>query len=427
TGLASWGSHGTTSNKLNDLLLLSTTPETIVKSVHSSECKQISTNVWENQYFRAEYIPIYIEKTYFPTAAYSGGRVVAGTGTNANGFYFVSLANSDDASYYTVNGIKITLKSATMNRYIYAKAGVKDVTNNNITTIDIAIRVNNTALDVFKGDSGKIATYGNKARENAYSEYAYNGSGVPTFTYKIPLNGTVVVTPYDFALDYDMRVCGVNDVAGGFTLNGYSGRYNSSTGTLVTGSTSTSDGDKQFSGLFSNSYNTKASTFLSSIKASTTVAKASTGTTGTATSSGTVANAAVPRDKLFFERTTTGNDAYTYNPTTFNNFYNSRANSTNFVDLNFGTNVKIGGTSYAVDFVMFTAINRTTQPAVIDLKIRDRFGSGSSDVSSSSSVRIIIEVVNTKTAVKNSCFYSELSVKPISDGNKIVTPDVTSL
>ncbi|MDE6293757.1 MAG: hypothetical protein K2L88_03950, partial [Clostridiales bacterium] len=57
----------------------------------------------------------------------------------------------------------------------------------------------------------------------------------------------------------------------------------------------------------------------------------------------------------------------------------------------------------------------------------DRFGSGSSDVCSSSSVRIILEVVNTKPAVKNSGFYSELSVKPISDGNKIVTPDVTSL
>ncbi|MDE7164536.1 MAG: hypothetical protein K2O04_03845, partial [Clostridiales bacterium] len=431
-GLASWGSYGATANKLNDLLLLSATPESVVKSVcPANECKQISANVWENQYFKAEYLPIYIEKNKFATSVFGGGRVVVGSGTNANGYYFVTLADSDDSDYYMVNGLKITLKSATMNRYVYAQAGVTDITGNGISNINIAVRVNNTALHVLKDDSGNVAKFGDPERDSAYSLYSYSADGdIPTFTYKIPLGGTVMITPYDFALDYDMTVCGVNEVTGGFTLNGYSGRYSTTTGMFTTGSTNAADGDRQFAGLFGNTdetpYNKNASDFLGSIRANTAVPRVSSGAAGTAANSG-ISTENVPRDRLFFDRTSAGTDAYTYNPTTFNNFYNSRANTTNFVDVNFGTKVKMGSLEYSVDFVMLTALNRTTQPAVIDLAIRDRYGNGSSDVSSYSAVRIIIEVVNTKPNVKNPAFYSELSVKPIGKGEDIITPNVVSL
>ncbi|MDE6201314.1 MAG: hypothetical protein K2M47_05515 [Clostridiales bacterium] len=423
-GLATWGNG----KKLNELLRLTTTPEQIVKSV--SEVGVTNSNgVWENYYIKAQTIPIYISRSYFATAAYGGGRVVVGSGTNGNGYYFVNLpVASDNTAYYTIDGLKITLKSATMNRYVYATAGVNDVTSNAVSTINIAIRVKNTPLQTYKDDSGKIATFGNPERDSAYSTYSYAANGdTPTFTYKIPLGGTVMVTPYDLAYDYNMGVVGVNEVTGGFTLNGYSGRYNSSTGLFTTGSNAAADGNKQFTGMFASSYNAAASTFLSSTNKTTLVKKVSNTASGTASNTATTANANMVIDKLYFERTTGGSDAYTYNPTTFNNVSASKANTANFVDVDFGTNVKIGGTTYAVDFMMLTALNRTTQPAVVDLVVRDRYGSNSSDGSSSFTVRIVIEVVNTKPNIKNPAYYKELSVKPIVSGQTVVTPDIAVL
>ncbi len=419
-GLATWGGG----KKLNELLRLTTTPEQIVKSV--SEVGVTNSNgVWENRYIKAQTIPIYIAKSNFATATYGGGRVVVGSGTNANGYYFVSLPS--DGDYYTVDGLKITLKSATMNRYVYATAGVNDVTGNSVATINIAIRVKNTALQTYTADSGKIAKFGNPARDAAYSTYSYNGSDTPTFTYKIPYGGTVIVTPYDLAYDYNMSVDGVNGVNGGFTLNGYSGRYNSTNGKFTTGSTAAADGNKQFTGMFPSSYNTPASTFLASLKTTTLVKKVSTNASGTASNSAITASANMYSDRLFFERTTGGSDAYTYNPTTFNNVSVSKANTTNFVDVDFGTTVKIGSAEYAVDFMMITALSRTTQPSVIELTVRDRYGSTSSDGNSSFTVRIVIEVVNTKPTVKNPDYYKELSVKPVTSGQTVVTPDTAVL
>ncbi|MDE5592616.1 MAG: hypothetical protein K2I75_01645, partial [Clostridiales bacterium] len=422
-GLATWGGG----KKLNELLRLTTTPEQIVKSV--SEVGVTNANgVWENRYIKAQTIPIYIAKSNFATTTFGGGRVVVGSGTNANGYYFVNLPTaSDNTDYYTVDGLKITLKSATMNRYVYATAGVNDVTNNAVATINIAIRVKNTPLQTYTADSGKIATFGNPARDSAYSTYAYNGSDTPTFTYKIPLGGTVMITPYDLAYDYNMTVDGTTWASNGFTLNGYSGRYNSANGLFTTGSTSASDGAKQFTGTFASSYNTTAASFLGSLKTNTAVKKVSNTTSGTASNSGITANANMPSDRLFFERTTGGSDAYAYNPTTWNNVSAGKANVTNFVDVDFGTQVKIGGTTYAVDFMMITAINRTTQPAVVDLVVRDRYGSNASDGSSSFTMRVVIEVVNTKPTIKNTAYFKELSVKPVTSGQTVVTPDTAVL
>lgn len=426
-GLATWGGG----KKLNELLRLTTGPEQIVKSV--SEVGVTNANgVWENRYIKAQTIPIYIPKSYFATATYGGGRVVVGSGANANGYYFVSL--SSDGDYYTVDGLKITLKSATMNRYLYATAGVNDVTGNAVATINIAIRVKNTPLQTYEGtanvegsvDSPNIAKFGNPARDSAYSTYSYNGSDTPTFTYKIPLYGTVMITPYDLAYDYNMTVDGTTWASGGFTLNGYSGRYNSTDGMFTAGSTSATDGSKQFNGMFPASYNSAAATFLGSLKTTTAVKKVSSAVSGTASNSAITANATMYSDRLFFERTTGGSDAYAYNPITWNNVSATKANTTNFVDVDFGTQVKINGTAYAVDFMMITAVNRTTQPAVVDLVVRDRYGSNSSDGSSSFTLRVVIEVVNTKPTVKNPAYFKELSVKPISSGQTVV-PDTDVL
>ncbi|MDE6028693.1 MAG: hypothetical protein K2F90_00010, partial [Clostridiales bacterium] len=428
-GLATWGGG----KKFNELLRLTSTPEQVVKSV--SEVGVTNANgVWENRYIKAQTIPIYIAKSNFATAAYGGGRVVVGSGNTAAGYYGISLAAEGD--YYKVDGLKITLKSATMNRYLYATAGVNDVAGNTVSTINIAIRVKNTPLSTYVGtanvegstDSPNIAKFGNPARDTAYSTYSYGGSSsdTPTFTYKIPLHGTVIITPYDLAYDYNMTVDGVTAAAGGFTLNGYSGRYNSSNGMFTAGSNAAADGSKTFTGLFPSSYNAAASTFLGSLKTTTAVKKVSNTVNGTASNSATTANANMPSDRLFFDRTTGGSDAYAYNPTTFNNFNAVKANTTNFVDVDFGTKVKMGSAEYAVDFMMVTALNRTTQPAVIDLVVRDRYGSNSSDGNSSFTMRVIVEVVNSKPVIQNPSYFKELAVTPITVGQK-VTPSTALL
>ncbi|MCH5161764.1 MAG: hypothetical protein J1G04_07010, partial [Clostridiales bacterium] len=418
-GLKTWNG-----GYLNEFLTLSATPEQIVKSITGTGVTGYGS-AWENQYIKAETIPIYIEKSMFPTATYSGGRIVVGSGSNVNGYVFTSLTQaSDDSNYYTINGLKITLKSATMNRYIYAQASVTDVTNKSVGGIKIAIRVKNTALGVYGADSGDVVTFGNTTRDSVYSTYEYPENGTPTITYKIPLDGAVVITPYDFAYDYDMRTAGASS-AGGFTLNGYSGWYDSATGTLNAGTTGSG---VTFNGLIrGGSYNSNALNFLNSIQSTTTVAKVSNTTAGTASNSATTDNAAVYRDKLFFERTSSGSDAYTYNPTTFNDISVGMSNTTNFVNVYRGSNVRIGDAAYPIDFVMIAALSRTTQPSVIDLVIRDRYGSGSSDGESSAAVRIIIEVVNTKPAIKDEYRFEEISVKPISSGNTVVTPDTRLL
>ena len=421
TGLAGWSSNGNPV-KLNEFLKLSITPEALVKGMtqNGAGAQQVGSG-WENQYIRAEIIPIYIDKSLLASVAYGGGRVVAGSGTNANGYLYANLTEaSDETGYYTIDGLKITLKSATMNRYVYAQAAVSDVTNRSVSGINIAIRVKNTALGVYSADSGNVVTFGNPLRDSAYSTYEYAENGTPTFTYKIPYEGTVIITPYDLAYDFDMRTAGASS-AGGFTLNGYSGWYDSASGTL---NTSANGAGIAFNGLIrGGSYNSNAVTFLNTVQNATTVTKVSSTAAGTASSSATAANAAVYRDKLFFERTTNGSDAFTYNPTTFNDINVVKANTTNFVNVYTGSTVKIGDSTYPIDFIMLTALNRTTQPSVIDLVIRDRYGNGSSDGSSSAAVRIIVEVTNTKPVIKDEYRYEEISVKPISSGDTVVTPD----
>lgn len=415
TGLKSWNG-----GYLNEFLTLTTTPEALVNSIVAGSARQVG-NGWENQYIRAETIPIYIKNDMFANAAYSGGRIVAASGTDANGYIYRTFTQSDESGYYTIDGLKITLKSATMNRYIYAQVSVSDVTNKSVTGVKIAIRVKNTALGIYSASSGNVVTFGNEERDSSYSTYEYDdeNGGTPTFTYKIPYDGTVVITPYDLAYDYDMQTAGASS-AGGFTLNGFSGWYDSASGALNLGATGSG---VPFNGLFGNSHNANATSFLGTIENTTPVTKVSTDITGTASNSAITDGANMYRDKLFFEHTTSGSDAFSYNPTSFSDFNISKSNTTNFVDVYCGTTVRIGDAPYSVDFIMITALNRTTQPSVIELVIRDRYGSGSSDGSSSAVVRIMIEVVNTKPTIKDEYRYEELSVKPISSGDSVVTPD----
>lgn len=415
TGLKSWnGAY------LNEVLQLSSTPESVVKSLSSYKAEAVDGG-WENQYIRAENLPIYIDSAYFPTALYGGGRIVVPdaslTAPAGTGFTVWSPTRETVAGkvYYVINGLKITLKSATMNRYLYADAGVTDLgglADDTAKKIKIAVRVTNTALAI-EPTGGNVAVYGDKDDSNAYSEYG--NDGVPTLSYKIPLGTTLIVTPYDIAYDYDMQTAGINKVSGGFTLNGLYGTVNN--GLLTVADDRVADG---FNGLFdkakygSADYKGKLVAFLNAVNAKTTVGYVSNVADGTAATTAINANQGVYRDKLFFARQTVGTDAYTYNPSSYNDFVYSASNADGFVAAVFGNSIKIGDNpATALDFVMFSSLNRTSQPIVIDMTIADRYGN-SADCNSTYSFRIEIEVVNTKPHIVNPDYVKELAVTPVS-------------
>ena len=436
-GLASWNG-----NKINELLTITSTPEQVVKSIYTStavaaaECSA-SNGVWSNQYFKAENFDLYIQKSMIADSTYSGGRIVNSTGTApaGTGYQYINFGtaqNINDVDYYVIKGLKITLKSATMNRYIYPQVTVADATGYASPAIKIAVKVNNTAPVAYtttNGKSANVATFGNSesTRDNSYSLYEYDGAAgsTPTFTYKIPLGSTVVVTPYDFVSDYDMSVYGVTGVQGGFTLNGYNGVYEA--GKITTGSTNITNIQTQriVQGTFRNgasTHNANATAFLSSLKMPATITGVSSTADGTAANTAINANADVLRDRLFFQRSSdTGVDAFVYNPSTYNDIVCSQSNTTNFFDVNFGTKVNIGNSEFSVDYVLISALARTTQPAAVQLTVRDRYGSKLIPVT------VYIEVVNAKPVVKDDAYYTEISVKPISDQGTVVTPDTVEV
>ncbi len=415
------------SGKLNEFLRLSdsTTLESIVKSVSEEGYDGSDPNAPENRYIKAEYINIYIEQTVFASGAFGGGRVIAGNGSaDANGFKYIPLETaSDESGFYITKGLKITLKSATMNRYFYANVAVTDASGKTSAAVDIAIRVANTAPNIKNSQDGGVATYGNRDIDGAYSTYEYGGDvNTPTLTYKIPLGSSFIVTPYDIAFDYDLMKSGAVSPASGFTLNGFNGTYGNGIFTV----NGTASGEKQFNGLFdTNSYGgtyiSNVTTLLDKVKRPAAVKKASAAADGTAFGTAFTQNASVFTDGLFFARTGDGNDAYTFDPSSYNNIIANASNTTNYISAVYGNKVKVGSDDYPVDFVMFSAVQRTVQPAVVTLTVRDRYGD-SSDGNACFTLRIEIEVVNTKPTIKNPYYFKELAVVPV--GDKVVDSTV---
>ena len=428
---------GARNGKLNELLRLSsgTSAESVVKSVSDAGYTGSGASA-ENRYIQVEEIDIYIEKALFADNAFggyaSGGRVMGGSGTNdaANGQYYAGLAGTETTvggiAYYTVRGIKITLRSATMNRYVYASASVTDVTGKTSAAIDIAIRVNNSAPES-ETDASKVAAFGNKQTDESYS--TYENKGLPTYTYKIPLGGSFILTPYDFVNDYNMTRFGATVPSGGFTLNGLSGVYDPATGTL-----STSDGktesNKAFDGLYGSAYGdttytTALSAMLSALNARATVKKVSAGVTGTAAGSATTSNASMPTDRLYFARSSDGaSDAYTYAPTGYADISAMATDATGFVSYAFGNKLKLGQTTFDVDYIIVTSVSRTTRPASIDLTVRDRYGD-SADGAATLAVRIVIDVINTPPAVKDEYRSQELAVTAVGEDGKVTPTTAT--
>ncbi|MCH5162386.1 MAG: hypothetical protein J1G38_02720 [Clostridiales bacterium] len=408
-GLGGW------SKKLNELLTI-TTPETF----------KVSETERAKDYAKIERISVYIPKSYF------GGRVAAvtsggssrdaATGVNTVVVRDGGIAN-DDTEYYVIDGLKVTLLSATMGRYFYVNVGISDSNQKAVNGgVNIAINVANTDPDVI--DEGDIAKYTGHS-DNPFT-YKYE-AGQITVSYRVPMRSTFFITPYDLISDENMLDGGAVYPAGGFTLNGLSGKYVNG---VFTERAEAGNGETQINALFNTGkYGRGSETYvtqLTNMLENLTRTRQTVGSVATGYAFGTagVRDTNVLNDRLFFVRTSdTTSDPYTFNPTTKDYVYTT-TNTADYVGIAAGNTVNINGVEYSVDFLMFTAETRTATNAVINLTVRDRYGAVAIPV------RIEIAIINTAPQQIEIEKVPELAVKavdgdngPVYETSLVVTPD----
>ena len=468
SGISSWNGG------FNEFLMMVESMQSGSSVVPMADYIYNSIGAQGNKYFTAELVPLYIEQSKFAGVTIdgvsNGGRVradltAASPRDATTGVSTVKMLGSENiggVDYYTFYGLKITLKSTTMNRYIYATTVVKDSSGADANTVgvNIAIKCANTDLELVDAATGKDAAGNNVSgfwtSKGSYSSYddgtakydftnsdgwkqdtAAIPDGSITLTYRMPMHSHVFITPYDLFRDYDMTT--ELDAAklmpkGGFTLNGLSGTLEngvfsvSGSGTTVTEPLFCNElyGTNRYYG--SDDYQTALSDFLKETVKKSTVASVSD--SNMFANAGSIAsNASVYNDRLFFERASYNakTDAYTFDPYDNGNAADDFAISgvtpdatgnkqNNYIYWDFGNKIGIKDGEYPLDFIMITSRNRTPSPIDITLTVRDRAGA-------SVNVTVVIEIVNTAPVVNNASAY-EIAVKPVSssDGATVVTP-----
>ncbi|MCH5160965.1 MAG: hypothetical protein J1G04_02940 [Clostridiales bacterium] len=413
TGVAAW------SGKLNEFLTLAGASDDAIKA---SIYESIGTN--SQQYVTVELIDIYVPQSYF------GGRVVNGVGAVAGANTITDKLSDggerDGVKYYTTKGLKLKLKSTTMNRYITASVSVEDSAANAVS-IDIAIRVSNRSPEVLA--SKDIVTPKTGAYTGVEYEYAKaeTGAYIPTIKYTVPAKSTFIITPYDLIRDVDMEDAhgkALMNVAGGFTLNGLSGVYNDHR--FIAGKSTSEDGygsGRDVKGMFAaDEYGKDNAGYLQALKAMVFAADTTRSikktTKGNSFAEAGETDASMYNDKLFFMRRDYNgtSDGYTFDPITngSTDFYTEQRNTTGYIECEYGNYVDIDGTVARLDFVLVYAKARTSVAAEIDLIVRDRHGVAAGGVGTQ--IKIVIEVVNTAPEMKKQPA-EKLAVNPVMGVN----------
>lgn len=374
----------------------------------------------DSHYFKVEAIDIYIPTEYF------GGRVSVpdnATTKNIGGYY---------GECVVIKGLKVTLNNWTHNRYLHLDVNVADSAGGTCTT-QIAVNVNNQAPVYLEGKDVAQLDYitdGVKVK----SEYGgVNDSGVAVIKYSVPAHYKFIVSPYDLLTDADMVSAGLAaekvpaGLAGGFTLNGLSGRYDSLNGVFKVNSTNASDG-VAIDGLATSAnavdYSTETYTgwvfaMLAKFKTERTFGKVTTDNRFSAATSGKTA-----LDQLYFARTNdaTSLDGFIYDPYSVANraaFAMPEIAGKSFVSCTFGNKIiDKSGASYDIDYAVIETNQRTASgsPSVIEFSVRDRTGAGGiGDAYGVKKIRVEINVINSSPSVKKSVTPYKLSTKPISE------------
>ncbi len=386
TGTASW------SGKLNEFLTITSTANQVQNLLLAS-----SSSVRTTRYATVSEVDVYIPSSYF------GGRVAVGSSSSVNAATGVNtIMLTADGAFYKTRGLKITLESSTMNRYVYATVNLADSRSTTVS-VEIAIKVNNSDPTV----SATAATF----KGAAGAESSYDNGTVPTLTYKVPMYSTFMLTPYDLVNDINLTEAGAAYPAGGFTLNGLAGKYANGKFT-VDGAAAT--GEQAVTPLFDTSvyggaYKTSLQQFFTNIDKTSTATKLAATKGFNVTKTQTV----IPNDRLFFARNSdTATDAFTFAPTGYNAFTYAASGTDGYIDCMFGDRIEFAtGGEKALDFVLFSTKTRTPRTAEFTVTVRDRFGNVAITVC------VKIDVINTPPVMKDNLKATELAVTPVSDGN----------
>lgn len=363
-----------------------------------------------SKYVQIDEIDIYVEKSKF------GGRVaVGGTWPADSGVETVELedgGNIGGVEYYKTKGLKLTLKTATLNRYYGVGVELSDSTGKPCRS-EILVKVTNRGPQALTETD--IATGG-------VSEYGNGDDGIPTLIYRVPMKTKIIITPYDLVRDLDMQsVLGsASMLENGFTLNGMSGATSGGTsvgGVTEGGTLRLSSGNGLYGGAYgSPDYAATVKGMLDGI-ATTITGGVRVYADDAGQSAYSVAN--VGSDRLYFmRRGETSGDAYEYVTPSGSAFELSTTGMTNYIKRETGSTVEIDGTEYALDYVMFTTETRTPQTTEAVLTVRDRY------CDSTVRVRVRIDVVNTAPIRVTPAEATELAVTPVTTdgGATIVTP-----
>ncbi len=428
--------------KLNELVTITSDSGSVQSSVTGNS---------EGTFFTVEPIDIYIPAKYFydsSNAKDKTGRILLSKYAGANN---ENIENVNGENYVKVLGLKVTLKNWTHNRYLHATVNLEDSGNRPITA-KIAVNVHNTAPRSYTADErGNVATLGYSANGmNVSSSYTpADGTSPATIEYYIPMNKSVIITPYDMLTDANMTA---GAVAGGFTLNGLSGVFDSSSKQFAVGASSTSGNTQSLIDGLGTADNVKeggtdysSSGYITRLR-STLGALQGTRTFESDFSSGNLFTSPVVTsenpererktgiDRLFFARLNDGEmlDGFTFDPYAGESNFVRPAVGDSLVRCNFGTSLKFTdgseSTSYNIDYLVITALDRTqtNAPVEILLTVRDRMGSGASGVSNGvTTIRVRINVVNSSPRVQYPNKVYTLSTAPIGSATETIT-DVTA-
>ena len=390
------------------------------------------------EYFVVEPLSVYVPISYF------GGRIAQPEGETEE----ISI-NGSTVECVIVQGIKITLKSWTHNRYLLANVVVADscddVDSPSRVNVSVAINVSNVAPRHFATtESTKVVQLSSK---NTYEDQGKSISStysvsdnIPVITYTVPVDSTIFITPYDLLTDENMTKSGVSYPSSGFTLNGLSGIFENGRFTVL------EKGNNQISveGIASsanNGYDYSSGAYREALKSTLSQLQATRRFTytdengehqqfavdnlyGTARTDAFTTNV----DRLYFARTTDGAnlDGYTFNPYigTFNESVFERPEMVGaFVTPSFGTTLYFNNSNetFNIDFLALYANSRTPsgKPVTIDVKVRDRMGAATAG--GVKTIRIAVDIVNSTPRVQYPDYVYQLTTNPIGDANFTIT------
>ncbi len=416
-----------TFGKLNELVQIVSDPSAVASSVHATDNTTLNDG---GKYFTVDPLEVMIPVDYF------GARVK--TSALSNTAQKSITYKGKTYSCYAIAGLKITLVSWTHNRYLHATVNVQDTSKSKPVPVEIAVNVSNAVPTALSSSEVALLNYAKGGKKISSTYATPSDSAIPTITYNIPVNSTVLISPYDLLTDANMLNLGLSE-KGGFTLNGLSGLFDASAHEFEVNA-KTNDGRKSITALAAGNeltngnYNYTSAGYDEALWHAISLLQTQYNFKDVSDSSvfGAHTTASTFADRLYFERKNDGSnlDGFTFNPYALdengiaadkNNFVDPSIIGSSAISWTFGSSIKKSGISYNLDYLVVTALNRTSSPTEIDLNVRDRMGAGTAG--GVKTIRVKINVVNSSPYVQYPDRYYTLTTDPVYTPDSVPPKD----